>query len=232
MQPTHPIRLGLALNFSVFYYEILNSPDKACQLAKQVTTQVFVLWLVLFCLVYCNLLFCTFYKEEKLIEMKFKMYTWSQIWRERGALSSKVVFPLRQRFRLLGSGGLPQGLLNHTPHFCVVVDLLSLSPSIFSSLSCIFPLQAVVEDSQKSYQEAFDIAKSKMQPTHPIRLGLALNFSVFYYEIINSPARACHLAKQVINRILRLLLPPVPSCLFVCLIVTLTDVRFLSPCLP
>ena len=56
---------------------------------------------------------------------------------------------------------------------------------------------AVTEDSRKSYQEAYDIAKSKMQPTHPIRLGLALNFSVFYYEILNSPDRACHLAKQV-----------------------------------
>ena len=55
----------------------------------------------------------------------------------------------------------------------------------------------VVEESQKAYQEAFDISKSKMQPTHPIRLGLALNFSVFYYEILNSPEKACQLAKQV-----------------------------------
>ena len=58
---------------------------------------------------------------------------------------------------------------------------------------------AVIEDSQKAYTEAFDIAKSQMQPTHPIRLGLALNFSVFYYEILNSPERACHLAKQAFD---------------------------------
>ncbi|KAH9641604.1 hypothetical protein HF086_009207 [Spodoptera exigua] len=57
---------------------------------------------------------------------------------------------------------------------------------------------SVVEDSQKAYQDAFEISKAKMQPTHPIRLGLALNFSVFYYEILNSPDKACQLAKQVI----------------------------------
>jgi 14-3-3 protein epsilon len=31
---TNPIRLGLALNYSVFYYEIKNDSNKACELAK------------------------------------------------------------------------------------------------------------------------------------------------------------------------------------------------------
>ncbi|KAL0558884.1 hypothetical protein IC582_003467 [Cucumis melo] len=37
LAPTHPIRLGLALNFSVFYFEILNQSDKACSMAKEIT---------------------------------------------------------------------------------------------------------------------------------------------------------------------------------------------------
>jgi 14-3-3 protein epsilon len=55
------------------------------------------------------------------------------------------------------------------------------------------------ENSLVAYKGASDIANSELPPTHPIRLGLALNFSVFYYEILNSPQRACKLAKAAFD---------------------------------
>jgi 14-3-3 protein epsilon len=55
------------------------------------------------------------------------------------------------------------------------------------------------ENSLVAYTKANDIAQNELPPTHPIRLGLALNFSVFYYEILNTPERACRLAKQAFD---------------------------------
>ncbi|KAH0873520.1 hypothetical protein HID58_070882 [Brassica napus] len=55
------------------------------------------------------------------------------------------------------------------------------------------------ESTLVAYKSAQDIATAELAPTHPIRLGLALNFSVFYYEILNSPDRACSLAKQAFD---------------------------------
>jgi 14-3-3 protein epsilon len=54
-------------------------------------------------------------------------------------------------------------------------------------------------EAHEAYKAATDVAQTELAPTHPIRLGLALNFSVFYYEILNSPDRACHLAKQAFD---------------------------------
>jgi len=55
------------------------------------------------------------------------------------------------------------------------------------------------ENSLVAYKAASDIAMTELPTTHPIRLGLALNFSVFYYEILNSPDRACRLAKAAFD---------------------------------
>jgi 14-3-3 protein epsilon len=57
----------------------------------------------------------------------------------------------------------------------------------------------VSEQSLASYKTASEIAVLELPPTHPIRLGLALNFSVFYYEILNSPEQACSLARSAFD---------------------------------
>ena len=49
------------------------------------------------------------------------------------------------------------------------------------------------------YSQALKLAEEKLQPTHPIRLGLALNFSVCHYEILKNPKAACDLAKKAFD---------------------------------
>jgi len=48
-----------------------------------------------------------------------------------------------------------------------------------------------------AYDAAQKVANEKLASTNPIRLGLALNYSVYYYEIKNQPDKACQLAKNV-----------------------------------
>jgi len=49
---------------------------------------------------------------------------------------------------------------------------------------------------EEFYKKAMDVAEANLNETHPTRLGLALNFSVCYYEILKQPDKACELAKK------------------------------------
>uniref|UniRef100_A0A0E0MH43 14-3-3 domain-containing protein n=2 Tax=Oryza punctata TaxID=4537 RepID=A0A0E0MH43_ORYPU len=59
--------------------------------------------------------------------------------------------------------------------------------------------KAATDQSLMAYQHAMVVASSELSPAHQFRLGLALNFSVFFYEIMNSPERASQVAKQALD---------------------------------
>jgi 14-3-3 protein epsilon len=60
--------------------------------------------------------------------------------------------------------------------------------------------KAKAEKAKEKYEQATKTASSQgLPPTNPIRLGLALNYSVFYYEILNMPQEACTLAKTAFD---------------------------------
>lgn len=56
----------------------------------------------------------------------------------------------------------------------------------------------VIQEAQDSYKES-NVEAENLKSTHPIRLSLILNWSVFYYEILSSPDIACKLAKQAFD---------------------------------
>lgn len=57
--------------------------------------------------------------------------------------------------------------------------------------------RAAADESLEAYEKAADI--KGLSPTHPIHLGLILNFSVFYYEILNKHEEAVKLAKKAFD---------------------------------
>jgi len=52
------------------------------------------------------------------------------------------------------------------------------------------------EAAKLAYDQAMEVAKRELAVTHPIRLGLALNFSVFHYEVLANPDEACKMARD------------------------------------
>jgi hypothetical protein len=57
-------------------------------------------------------------------------------------------------------------------------------------------LEAVKQKALKAYEEANQIS---LPPCNPIKLGLALNFSVFHYEVMKNHKAACELADRALQ---------------------------------
>jgi len=103
-------------------------------------------------------------------------------------------------------------------HICdTILGLLkkNMVPKAGSGESCVFYLKMqadyyryiaeftkesekveAAENARQAYQAAADCAYKDLAVTHPIRLGLALNYSVFLYEVLAQPDEACKMARQ------------------------------------
>jgi len=57
----------------------------------------------------------------------------------------------------------------------------------------------VSKQAQEAYQTASDVASKELPAINTSRLGLALNYSVLYYEILNEPKAACDLAQKAFD---------------------------------
>merc|ERR1712021_256806 len=62
-------------------------------------------------------------------------------------------------------------------------------------------LEEVKQGALKGYEEADKLSKG-LNACNPIRLGLALNFSVFHYEVMNDHKKACELGEAALSEAL------------------------------
>jgi len=75
------------------------------------------------------------------------------------------------------------------------VFYLKMTGDYYRYLAEFIDTKGYDQQAKKNYQNAMTVASDKLSPTHPIRLGLALNYSVCLYEILKDQKKACELAK-------------------------------------
>ncbi|CAH1271199.1 YWHAZ [Branchiostoma lanceolatum] len=299
LAPAHPVRLGAALSFSVFHYEIRHDPKEACRVAKEAFDAALELIdglkdeaykdsSLIMQLLRDNLTVWTSEEEDQgefasvvyhcdtkhwtrdnreskvyrakvweqaeqydtmakcmkeLVEIPIKML-WTE---ERNLLSvayKNVVGSRRSAWRIVTSmdqkkadQGLEESDIGRqaarwlqekveTEMKEVCGEILALLEDILipgvdmdgSLESQVFYLKMkgdylrylteISEGSEKedlmkkandSYKKAYEKAPTELGPTHPVRLGVALNFSVFHYEIRNDGEEACRVAKEAFD---------------------------------
>ena len=58
--------------------------------------------------------------------------------------------------------------------------------------------EQAITNSLQNYKEATSVVR-ELLPCNPLRLGIALNLSVLYYEVMNEDKQACELAEAALQ---------------------------------
>jgi 14-3-3 protein epsilon len=90
-------------------------------------------------------------------------------------------------------------LKNHTDESEARVFYLKMAGDYYRYLAEFAIDQKHERKAADLYEQALVLAKKKLLPTNPIRLGLALNYSVCFYEILKDKTKACELAKSAFD---------------------------------
>lgn len=63
-------------------------------------------------------------------------------------------------------------------------------------------MEEVKKGALDHYNQAMEICNKDLGACNPIRLGLALNFSVFHFEVMNDHKKACELGENALQQAL------------------------------
>ena len=72
-------------------------------------------------------------------------------------------------------------------------------------ISCGKELEENIIKTEKIYKEATDMANKELNINNSTRLGLALNYSVFYYEIKKAKEEAVNIAKNAFDEAMKII---------------------------
>jgi 14-3-3 protein epsilon len=104
--------------------------------------------------------------------------------------------------RLLNDDLMPHATLGEEKVFYSFLEWSSLRLGDYYRYlaeSCKEEKEQYTDQSLLSYKMAYRESLRGMDPLHPTRLGVALNFAVFFHDCKNSSVRACHLAKHALD---------------------------------
>jgi len=91
-------------------------------------------------------------------------------------------------------------LMNNTEENESRVFYLKMAGDYYRYLAEFVTDQSYDKKAAEFYEKALTLAQKKLNPTHPIRLGLALNYSVCFYEVLKDKQKACDLAKTAFDQ--------------------------------